>query len=88
MVVMIVRPLKGHPAIVNVNQPMIGNRDPVGVAAQIVEYLVGSPKGRLGVDHPFCRAERSEIRREPLRVSEGSKSREELEALLRKRVLE
>ena len=58
---------------------MIGNRDPVGVAADVVHHLLGAGEGRLGVDDPFHIAHGIEMPAENLRVSKGLEGREELE---------
>jgi len=43
---------KGHPTLVEGDQPFVADRDAVGVAAQIAEHLAGPRHGRLAVDHP------------------------------------
>ena len=32
---------------------MVGNRDAVGIASQIIEDFLGSSEGRFGIHHPF-----------------------------------
>jgi hypothetical protein len=50
---------------------MIGNRDPVGVAADVVHHLLRAGKGGLGVDDPFHIAHGIEMPAENLRVSKS-----------------
>ncbi len=40
-------------AIVDVNQTLIGDGDAVSIASQILEYLLWTCEGRLGVDDPI-----------------------------------
>jgi hypothetical protein len=58
---------------------MIGNRDPVRVAADVVHHLLGSGEGRLGLNDPFRVAHRIEMPAENLRISKGLEGREEVE---------
>jgi hypothetical protein len=39
-------------ALTNEDEALIGDRDPVGVAAEILQHLLGSAPGRFGVDDP------------------------------------
>jgi hypothetical protein len=40
-------------ALRDVQEPMIGNGQPVGITADVVQDLFGAGKRPLGVDHPF-----------------------------------
>src|SRR6266699_3254539 len=60
IVVAVVVPIERNLAFFDIGDPMIGNRDPVGVAADVVHHLLGSSEGRLGVDDPFHAADRIE----------------------------
>lgn len=51
-----VLPLEGNLAVLKRHQAVIGNGDTVGVAAEVVEDLNRSTKGRFGVDDPFVLA--------------------------------
>jgi len=53
IVVAVVAPVEFDLPVFDIHDPMIGNRDPVRVAADVVHHLLGSGKGRLGVDDPF-----------------------------------
>ena len=44
---------KRNVAVVHVEQPLVGDRDAVGVPADVVEHLLGAREGRLCVDHPL-----------------------------------
>ena len=39
--------------VVEVEQPLVGDGDPMGVAADVIEHLIGPGEGRFGVDHPL-----------------------------------
>src|SRR6185437_7062211 len=53
IVVPVVLPFESDPPVVDVQDAVVGDRDTVGVAADVVENLFGSGKGRLGVNHPL-----------------------------------
>ena len=46
--------LEYHLAILKMKQPLIGDRDTVGVSSQVTEDLLGSAKGWFGVDDPVA----------------------------------
>src|ERR1700674_586748 len=50
--VSVVLPAERHFTVAKGNQPVIGNGDAVRVARQIVQYMLGAPERRLGVDNP------------------------------------
>ena len=79
IVVAVVAPVEFDPPVFDIHDPMIGNRDPVRVAADVVHHLLGSGKGRLGVDDPFRIAQRIEMTAENLRISKSLEGREEPE---------
>ena len=43
---------KAHDAIADKDQARIGNRHAMGVAAEILQHLLGTAPGRFGIDHP------------------------------------
>src|SRR6266446_4973070 len=88
VVVVIVTPAEGDSSVVDGYQAMIGDRYSVCIAAQIIQYVLWAAKGRLGVDHPLCGAQRGEVGGKALGSRQRGKGREELEAPLRKRFLE
>src|SRR6266850_4348685 len=49
------------------NETVIGNRDAMGVAAEIVQRMLGSAEWALGIDHPISTEQSPEHRREGLR---------------------
>ena len=79
IVVAVVAPVELDLPVFDIHDPMIGNRDPVGVAADILHHLLGPGEGRLGVDDPFHMAHGIEMQVENRRVSKGLEGREELE---------
>ena len=44
---------ESHGLVIDMEQPMVRDRDAVGVAGEIFEHALGSVERRLGVDHPF-----------------------------------
>jgi len=79
IVVAVVPPLELDLPVFDLHDPMIGNRDAVRVAADVVHHLLGSGEGRLGVDDPFHVAHRIEMPAENLRISKALEGREKLE---------
>lgn len=51
-----VSPLECDFAVLKCHQAVVGDGDPVSIAAEVIEDLGGSAKGRFGVDHPFLLA--------------------------------
>jgi hypothetical protein len=49
----IIFPLEGYLAILQGPQTAVGDGHAMGVAAEILQDVVRSAKGGLGVDHPF-----------------------------------
>src|SRR6266404_662435 len=64
----VVLPLESDLAVVGREQALVGDGHSVGVAAQIFDYLRGSAKGRLGVDHPVLLSQGSQVRGKPCSV--------------------
>jgi len=52
-VVAVILPVKADLAIGEADQAVIGNGHPMGVAAEILEHLLGAAKRWLGVNHPL-----------------------------------
>ena len=46
-------------AVVDVEQSLVGDGDAMGVAADVVEDLLGTRERRFGIDDPFGSAERA-----------------------------
>ena len=53
IVVAVVAPVECDLPVFDIHDAMIGNRDPVRVAAEVVHHLLRSGERRLGVDDPF-----------------------------------
>src|ERR1700730_4749385 len=49
------------------NETVIGNRDAMGVAAEIAQRMLGAAKWALGIDYPISTKQGTEHRRESLR---------------------
>ena len=47
-----IAPAKGDLAIGKGHQAMVGDGHAMGVAAQILEHVLGAAEGAFGVDHP------------------------------------
>jgi hypothetical protein len=52
-----VLPSKADPFIVDVDDALVGDRNAVGVASEVLEDLGRAAEGGFGVDHPFLPAE-------------------------------
>ena len=79
IVVTVVPPLELHLPVFDIQQSMVGNRDSVGVAAQVVHHLLRSGEGRFGVNDPFQVVQRIEITAESLGILKGRERRKEAE---------
>src|SRR5438270_10373536 len=55
-----VAPTKSDLPVGKRDQSMVGNGDTVGVAAEILEHILGAGEGWLGVDHPVFAKQRSQ----------------------------
>jgi hypothetical protein len=49
----IVPPAEGDIAILNSEDTVIADSDPVGISAQVLKYPLGAVKRRLAIDNPF-----------------------------------
>ena len=56
----VVSPAEGDIDAVEGNEPVVGDGDAMGVAAEIAQHLLGSAHGLLGVDDPLLAVERTE----------------------------
>src|SRR4249920_4246995 len=54
----VVLPAESHIAVDEVDQPVVGDCHPMRVAGQIVENVLWSPEGWLGIDDPAFSIER------------------------------
>ena len=62
--VAVVLPPKRHLVLGHGDEPMIGDRDAVGVPREIVQHVTGAAERGLGVDDPVVAKERAKPRRE------------------------
>ena len=67
-----VAPAKAHLSVLEADEPSVGDGDPMGVAGQILQNVLGSAERRLGVDHPLSSSEAPEQRVEGVRRRECS----------------
>src|SRR6185437_12656271 len=65
-----VAPAKAHLAVLDAYQPSVRDGNPVRVACQILQHMLGSAERRLGVDHPLLTSQASEQRVEGARCRE------------------
>src|SRR6266705_1108600 len=77
VVVAIVSPGEFHLTTFDIDDPVIGDSDPVRVAADVIHHLLWSGEGRLGVNDPFHVSHQIEMMGESLRILERLKRREE-----------
>lgn len=49
----VITPAEGHPGLVSADQATVGDGDPVCVAAEIGEDMLGRSEGRLGINDPI-----------------------------------
>ena len=79
---------EAHDLVIDVEQPMVRDRDTVGVAGKVLEYAFGAVEGWLGIDHPFGAACLMEIADERRRTSVASEAAVQLDASLTERFME
>ncbi len=80
--------LKGNLAIVESKNPLVGDGNPVRVAAKVFEDLFGTAKGRLGVNNPIDVLERFYQQVKSGGIFEGGDDSGKLELLVAKSQLE
>src|SRR5437016_14087018 len=66
-----VSPTKGNLFIGEVDQPMVGDGDTVGVTAEVAKRMFRAAEGTFRVDHPILAEQWAEPRREGLGLSKG-----------------
>jgi hypothetical protein len=49
----VVRPTEGDSILLERNEAMVGDSDAVGITSQVVENMLRSPEGWLGIDDPL-----------------------------------
>ena len=52
-VMSIILPSKRHMSVGHLDKSMIGDRDAMGVASQIVQHMLWPAKWPFGIDHPI-----------------------------------
>ena len=66
----IILPAEGHSIGIGADQAGVGDRPPMGIAAQVGQHRLGAAEGRLGINHPFGFAERGEPGRKGIGLSQ------------------
>lgn len=79
IVVAVVPPMEFHLPVFDIDEPMVGNSNAVGVAADVVYHLLRASEGRLGVDDPFLLSQWIQIAGKGLRIVKFLERREELQ---------
>jgi hypothetical protein len=51
-----VPPAEAHLSVVEAEESSVGDGNPMGVAGQVLQHMLGSSERRLGVDHPLSPA--------------------------------
>ena len=69
-----VAPAKGNLSVHQCEQAMVGDGDAVGIAAEILQDVIGSAEGWFGVDDPIFAEERTQPGSEELGMGEGASS--------------
>jgi len=49
----IVLPAKSDSAVLQRDQTLVRNSDPMGITRQVLQHLSGSAEWRFGIDYPF-----------------------------------
>ena len=52
-----VSPAEAHLSVVEAEESSVGDGNPMRVAGQVLQHMLGATKGRLGVDHPLTPAQ-------------------------------
>src|ERR1043166_4651532 len=79
----IVFPEKRNPTLFQRRQALVGNRDAMGVAAEILQHLLRPAERRLDVDYPIDPAQWRQPGAECFRIAEWLAIPEELEPAFR-----
>ena len=72
----------------DVQQAIVGDRDAMGVAADVIQHLFGSGEGSLGIDHPLCLFQRLQVTDKCAPIPEAFQGGEELQFARIESVLE
>ena len=78
----IVLPEEADGTVGHGDEPAVGDRNAMGVAAEIGQHLLGAAEGRFGVDHPVDPAQRRAIGGEGAGLGERSEVAEEAQPAL------
>src|SRR5215467_2838531 len=81
-------PAEPHLSIPQAEQSAIGDGNPVGVACQVLQHVVGTTERWLGIDHPLFAAQPREHGVEACGVSQRSQSSRKAQLLVSVSLLE
>ena len=84
--VAVVGPSEGDLAVLEGQQSLVADGDAVRVAAEILQYVSGSPEGRLGVNHPLFVFEGSQEPGKGAGIAQRFEVAEELQEAIRVRL--
>ena len=88
IVIGVVFPAKLDAVIVQGNQAVVGDGDPVRVASEVVEHLLRAGKRRLRIHNPLLLARRSKMLLKGIAASQGCEASRELQSTRVKGVIE
>ena len=73
----VVLPTEGDSILLSTDQSMIGNGDPMRIAAQIIQDLLRATEGPFGIDDPFGVAQGGEVLSKGPRIAQRLERGEE-----------
>ncbi len=73
----VVLPVESHGVAIGTDQPVVGDRNPMRISAEIGQHLLGPAKGWFGIDDPVGFAQRYEMGRECIWVGQSRQIAEE-----------
>src|SRR6267154_2001357 len=76
----IILPAKADAALLEVDEPAVGDRHAMRVAPEISERLLGTAERTLGVHNPIRSAQRGQVLREGVWIGEHCQRSKELQA--------
>src|SRR6516165_11287072 len=56
----VILPPKDDLPVLQAEQTMVGDRNPMGVSGQIMQHMLWSAEGRLGIHHPILAKQRAQ----------------------------
>src|ERR1700739_355195 len=78
-VVAIILPMKLHPAVVDIDEAVVGDGHAMRISAYIVKHLLRSSEGAFGVDHPVVFFRRGDLHGEGAWIAKELQGSKELQ---------